>query len=218
MPKLVVALDCKLNEAWNLIDKLGNLVYYKIGLELYSNPKFHDLLNSLDRNRIFLDLKLYDTPNTVKRTVLNVLDFYEPLLLTVSKNVKSAMEAVHEKSEHLDENGSMQKIRTNIIEVDRLTTDSTFKYDWSFKTQAHGLASQYQLSFQARELNPEKILVVPGIRIPGDDEHEHNTNLQFENYELKGFKHIDYVVVGRPIVNSLEPLEKYKKYEYFINQ
>src|SRR5215468_2214472 len=72
---IIVALDVEsAEEARGLIDALGAHVdFYKVGMELYAAagmPIVHELL---DRGKsVFLDLKLYDIPETVKRTVARV--------------------------------------------------------------------------------------------------------------------------------------------------
>jgi orotidine-5'-phosphate decarboxylase len=69
---LIVALDIdSASEARALVDRLGEHVgFYKVGLELYTTaglPFVHELI---DRGKdVFLDLKLYDIPETVKRAV-----------------------------------------------------------------------------------------------------------------------------------------------------
>jgi len=69
---LIIALDLEsADEARSLVNRLGDSVdFYKVGLELYTAvgmPIVHELL---DRGKqVFLDLKLYDIPETVKRAV-----------------------------------------------------------------------------------------------------------------------------------------------------
>ncbi|HEY2013080.1 MAG TPA: orotidine-5'-phosphate decarboxylase, partial [Bryobacteraceae bacterium] len=72
---IIVALDVEsADEARALVARLGSHVdFYKVGMELYAAagmPVVHELL---DRGKqVFLDLKLYDIPETVKRTVAQV--------------------------------------------------------------------------------------------------------------------------------------------------
>jgi orotidine-5'-phosphate decarboxylase len=68
--ELIVALDYpKADQAFSLVEKLEGLpVIYKIGLELFigSGPDFvREMVHR--KQRIFLDLKLHDIPNTVAR-------------------------------------------------------------------------------------------------------------------------------------------------------
>jgi orotidine-5'-phosphate decarboxylase len=72
---LIVALDVEsAAEARELVSKLGDAAsFYKVGLELYaaSGMDFVHELKSLG-HRVFLDLKLYDIGETVKRAVARV--------------------------------------------------------------------------------------------------------------------------------------------------
>ncbi len=76
-PKLAVALDFSSSEkALSLVSDLKGLgVVYKIGLELFisSGPSVVRNLVSLGEE-IFLDLKLFDIPNTVSHAALMIAD------------------------------------------------------------------------------------------------------------------------------------------------
>jgi len=68
--KLIVALDApSAADALRLVDKLDDLaVHYKVGLELFNAAGPHVVLELARRGKkVFLDLKLHDIPNTVKR-------------------------------------------------------------------------------------------------------------------------------------------------------
>src|SRR5436190_11936917 len=69
---IIVALDLEsVAEARALVDKLGNPVgFYKVGLELYAASGMQMVRELEDRGKdVFLDLKLFDIGETVKRTV-----------------------------------------------------------------------------------------------------------------------------------------------------
>jgi len=72
MNPLIIALDFESAEkARELVDRLGDAVsFYKVGLELYAAagmPFVRELVGQ--GKQVFLDLKLYDIPETVKRAV-----------------------------------------------------------------------------------------------------------------------------------------------------
>ena len=72
---IIVALDFgNAQEARSLVARLGDSVdFYKVGMELYAAagmPFARELVES--GKRVFLDLKLYDIPETVKRAVAQV--------------------------------------------------------------------------------------------------------------------------------------------------
>ena len=72
---LIVALDLETTaEARTLVNALGDSVsFYKVGLELYAAAGM-DFVRELKSqgHRVFLDLKLYDIGETVKRAVAQV--------------------------------------------------------------------------------------------------------------------------------------------------
>jgi len=74
-PPVIVALDvATVGEARSLIRALGDSAsFYKVGLELYTGVGM-DFVRELksEGHRVFLDLKLYDIGETVKRAVAQV--------------------------------------------------------------------------------------------------------------------------------------------------
>ena len=74
--RLIVALDTPTAaDAWALVERIGDAAgFYKIGLELFASGGAFELLERLANrgNMVFLDLKLYDIPETVRRAVANL--------------------------------------------------------------------------------------------------------------------------------------------------
>lgn len=75
--RLIVALDLpNIEQARNLVKILkGTVSFFKLGLRLQYEPGFGDLLTELkdDGNRIFLDAKMYDIPETVSGAVASAV-------------------------------------------------------------------------------------------------------------------------------------------------
>ncbi len=72
---LIVALDVESpEEARTLVSRLGDTVsFYKVGMELYAAAGMPFVCELLGRGKeVFLDLKMYDIPETVKRAVAQV--------------------------------------------------------------------------------------------------------------------------------------------------
>ncbi len=72
---VIVALDVETAaEARSIVAALGDSVsFYKVGLELYTSTGM-DFVHELKSqgHRVFLDLKLYDIPETVRRAVVQI--------------------------------------------------------------------------------------------------------------------------------------------------
>ena len=80
---IIVALDVpSAAEALSLVDRLGDSVgLYKVGMELYAaaGPAFVKELLARG-GRVFLDMKFYDIPETVKRATAQVAEMGVSLL------------------------------------------------------------------------------------------------------------------------------------------
>ena len=72
---IIVALDLEsAEEARALIARLGSSVnFYKVGMELYASAGMEFVRELVREGReVFLDMKFYDIPETVKRAVAQV--------------------------------------------------------------------------------------------------------------------------------------------------
>ena len=72
---LIIALDLdNADEARTLVAQLGSSVeFYKVGMELYAAEGMSFVRELIDQGkRVFLDLKLYDISETVKRAVATI--------------------------------------------------------------------------------------------------------------------------------------------------
>ena len=71
--RLIFALDVpSTEEAESLIESLGDSVsFYKLGLQLFMTGGYFQLIEKLQKlqKKIFVDLKLFDVPETVKNAV-----------------------------------------------------------------------------------------------------------------------------------------------------
>src|SRR6478735_5957543 len=74
--RLIFALDVPTpEEALQVVDQLGEeITFYKLGLQLFMTPGYFSLVDELKRRgkRIFVDLKFFDVPETVKNAVANL--------------------------------------------------------------------------------------------------------------------------------------------------
>lgn len=72
---LIIALDVEgAEQAREIVDRLdGSVDFYKVGMELYAGEGMTFVRELLDRGkRVFLDLKLYDIGETVRRAVARI--------------------------------------------------------------------------------------------------------------------------------------------------
>jgi orotidine-5'-phosphate decarboxylase len=220
--KIIVALDLdNINKATKLVKELKKEVYaFKIGHEFFYNfgikgyRKIYEICP-----KIFLDLKLHDIPNTVEKG-LKAISKLRPIFTTI----------------HISGGDEMQKIsalknnkKTNILGVTVLTSldeKQTLKYyneknvnnlvkkfaNFAKKNNLSGLVcSPLEINIVRKEVGKKMILIVPGIRteknmhLKKDDQKRTLTPKEAINLGA------DFLVIGRPIIESKNPLETIQK-------
>jgi len=97
VPEIIIALDYNnFSEIKSIVDNLGKLVtFYKIGLEAFVSIGKESLEYLIKQNkRIFLDLKLHDIPNTVKKAAVAAMQTYKIDLLSI--HIQGGIEMISE--------------------------------------------------------------------------------------------------------------------------
>ena len=217
--KVIVALDSKnLNKSIKLVRTLKDYVYaFKVGYQFFFNfglngyKKIYSICP-----KIFLDLKLYDIPNTVNYG-LEALIKIKPLFTTI----------------HISGGDEMMKAAkiknriTKILGVSILTSmDSkqTQKYynqknvsllvkkfaKNAKKNNLDGIVcSPKEIKYIRKEVGEKFIIVTPGIRI--DDNIKSDDQKRVETPKNAIELGADYLVIGRPITESKDPLKVLKE-------
>ena len=223
--KIIVALDLdNINKATKLVKELKKEVYaFKIGHEFFYNfgikgyKKIYEICP-----KIFLDLKLHDIPNTVEKG-LKAISKLRPIFTTI----------------HISGGDEMQKIsalknnkKTKILGVTVLTSldeKQTLKYyneknvnnlvkkfaNFAKKNNLSGLVcSPLEINIVRKEVGKKMILVVPGIRPIKKTSSKKDDQKRTLNPKQAIDLGADFLVIGRPIIESKNPLDTIKK----INQ
>ena len=209
--KTIVALDMPtLEDNLNLVEQLGDHQWYKTGLNFVTQNGFDAVRNLAQHKNVFLDLKLYDIGNTVQDAVRNVADMGVKFLTVMG-------------DPHIVEAASKVKGDVKILAVTVLTSlnrndlnmnlivDGDIQYiverraELAFRfAGADGVICSPEEVKIIRHNYKDKLIVTPGIRPwgqSGDDQKRIATR-------EKAFTHgADYVVVGRPVYQSNNPLE-----------
>ncbi len=205
--RLIFALDvAEVNEAKDIVSELDESVnFYKIGMELLMTGKYFELLNWLVEydKKVFVDLKFFDVPETVGRTIARLSD-YGATFATVHGN------------QALMENAAQNKKNLKILAVTALTSldkgdldDLGFDCDVqdlvisrakrAFEAGCDGVVSSgLEVPFLRKYVDNKLIAVTPGIRpVANDDDQKRVVDV------ATAFKNgSDYIVVGRPIKNA----------------
>ena len=211
--RLIVALDVPdRGDALAAVDRLsGHVGYFKIGLELFSleGPRLVEEIR--DRGeRIFLDLKLHDIPNTVAGAIRSVCKLGIDMVTVHASGGLAMMEAAAREAQA---SGSPPLILavtalTSLSEEDmkRLGVDGSMQ-KWverlartACDAGIRGLvASAKEIPVLRNKLDPQLQLVIPGIRPAGTgNQDQSRTATPYDAIKAGA----NYLVVGRPILKA----------------
>ena len=219
--KIIVALDGNnFSKIKKIALSLKNEVYaYKVGYEFFFNfgidgyKKIKEIYP-----KIFLDLKLHDIPNTVEQGI-KALEKLKPVFTTI----------------HISGGDKMNKFsvkktsrKTKILGVSILTSldsNQTKKYyneknvqllvkklvKYAKKNGLDGIVcSPLEIKTIRKEIGKRMIIVVPGIRpinYSKKNDDQKRTLTPIEAIEMGA----NYLVIGRPITSSKNPLKTIKE-------
>ena len=205
--RLIFALDVpEVEEAKDIVSELDESVnFYKIGMELLMTGKYFELLNWLVDNdkKVFVDLKFFDVPETVGRTIARLSD-YGATFATVHGN-----QALMEKAAQNKKNLKILAV-TALTSLDRGDLDDLgfdcnvqdlviSRAKRAFAAGCDGVVSSgLEVPFLREYVDNKLIAVTPGIRpVANDDDQKRVVDVG------TAFKSgSDYIVVGRPIKNA----------------
>lgn len=211
-----MALDVSsLAEARRYVQDLESVVwFYKIGLELFLAVNVRFIEELRDRNcRIFLDLKMNDIDETVRRAVNLAADLGVDFL-TILGNHATAKAAVLGRGDRqmkiltvpllsswgekdLQDLGLLGAHLGDPARFHTLDDYVLWRADMAMAQGCDGLIASGNYVRILRERFGDKVLIVsPGVRPAGQNTHEHQRSLTpFEAIQAGA----DYLVVGRPI-------------------
>ena len=213
--RLIFALDVAgPDEARSLVTELGDSVcFYKIGLELFMAGGYFELLDWLaaQGKKIFVDLKFFDVPETVKRAVAALKG--RPVEFATVHGNQGIMEAAVAA-------GSGVKILavTVLTSLDRGDlADLGFPCDTAelvlsrarraLEAGCAGVISSGLEAARLREYLGDRLLIVsPGIRPVDNASVDDQKRIVSPRQAFESGA--DYIVVGRPIRNAADPRAK----------
>lgn len=209
---IIVALDVdSADEARNLVAEIGGSVnFYKVGMELYASAGVEFVRELIDQGKdVFLDLKFYDIPETVKRAVAQVARTGVKFLTThaVSSVMRAAVEgrgdaplkllAVTVLTSFGPEDLAEQGYTGSVADLVALRAKMAMDIGMD------GIVASPLEAVSVRQIiGPKKLLVTPGVRSAGaakGDQKRTATPLQAVRDGA------DYLVMGRQITRAQEP-------------
>lgn len=150
----------------------------KVGLELYAASGSDAIITvSALGYRVFLDLKLHDIPTTVGKAA-NVLGAVGVSYLTIHTAggvamTRAGVEGLREGAERAGLDAPVA-LGVTVLTSDDTATPDVFDERVRIAVEAGcgGLVCSATDAGRAKELAPQLVRVVPGIRMPGGDVHD----------------------------------------------
>ena len=217
--ELCVALDLPTKEEnLSLIEQIKEHdVWLKVGLRTYirDGETFLDDIKRINPDfKIFLDLKLYDIPNTMADAAESIMGLGVDMFNVHASAGKRAMSAVMERL-----NG--YKKRPIVLAVTALTSFSEDEFTAVYETNIAKKADQFAKdamesgmdgvvcsAFESASIkkttDAKFMTLTPGIRPFGEDvgDQKRVADVAFAKREK-----VDFIVVGRPIYQAQNPSE-----------
>ncbi len=219
-----VIIACDFNskeELLNFLSKFGDeSIYLKVGMELFyaEGPAIIKEIKAKG-HKIFLDLKLHDIPNTVKKA-MNVLSKLDVDMVNVhASGTVAMMEAALEGLTR--EDGT----RPLIIAVTQLTSTSEERMrddlliekpldevvlHYAKNTKKAGLDGIVCSAHEAKKIHDncgeDFLTITPGIRFADGNVGDQVRVMTPAQAKIEGS---NYIVVGRPITQAEDPLAAY---------
>ena len=209
---IIVALDVETaDEARALVRRLdGRVSFYKVGMELYAAAGMSIVRELIDQgNDVFLDLKLYDIPETVKRAVAQVAKL--PVRFLTVHAVRSVMCAAKEGR------GDSGLKLLGVTVLTSFGPDDLADLGYSCgvpelvaertrQAMAAGVdgvvSSPLEVAAVRRIAGPDAILVTPGVRSTGSAKGDQKRVATPAEAIRNG---ADYLVIGRQITRAHDP-------------
>jgi orotidine-5'-phosphate decarboxylase len=213
--KIIVALDVpSANEALNLCDRLSQVCFWKVGLELFIADGSTILRELKARDKkIFLDLKLHDIPNTVASACRVATKYGADFLTIHASGGKAMMQAAQSE---------VQGSPTQLLAVSLLTSISTVELQSDLLVpleipeyvaklvllaKESGLSgavcSPHEVTKLRSLLGDDFCFVTPGVRPAGTAIGDQSRVMTPKDAISAG---ANYLVIGRPITAAPDPI------------
>jgi len=209
---VIVALDVETaQEARALVDRLGESIeFYKVGMELFTAARMSIVCELIDRRKeVFLDLKLYDIPETVKRTVAQVARTGVRFLTVhaVGSVLRAAVEGKGAEGPRLLAVTVLTSFGpADLVELGYSCEISELVFMRTRQAIEAGVqgvvTSPLEAAAVRRIAGPETIIVTPGVRSAGSSRGDQRRVATPVEAIRAG---ADYLVIGRQITRAADP-------------
>lgn len=210
---LIVALDVESRaEALRLVERCGERIgFYKVGLELFTaeGPGVVRDLKAAGK-RVFLDLKMYDIGETVKRAAARAAELGVELLTVhcVPQVIRAAVEGVRGSGARILAVTVLTSFDQKDLEdlgVSGRTPSEHVLWlaERGVEAGAHGfVCSPLEAKSLRAVAGADRLLVTPGVRSAGAAAHDQKRVATPAEALAAG---ADYLVIGREITRAADP-------------
>ena len=216
--KLCVALDLpSKHENSALAQKLKSEdVWLKVGLRSFirdGEALLHEIKSINPNFKIFLDLKIHDIPNTMADAAESMVDLGVDMFNVHASSGVKAMRMVMERVNTFP-NPPIVLAVTALTSFDNASFEAIYKtsiaqkvVDFAkdaYESGLHGVVCSVYESLDIKSQTASSFLTLtPGIRPFGESSHDQERVADLETAKAQNS---DFIVVGRPIYHSSDPL------------
>ncbi len=221
---VIVACDfANAEQVLTFLDKFGEKKpFVKIGMELFygAGPQIVKEIKARG-HKIFLDLKLHDIPNTVKKSMAVLSNLDVDMCNLHAAGTKAMMEAAIEGLTRPDGTRPILIAVTQLTSTDQesLEKDLLIKepidkvvMHYAFTAKSAGLDGVVCSPLEAKKVHDvcggEFVTVTPGVRFADNSVGDQKRVMTPAQAKLEGS---DYIVVGRPITAAEDPVAAYER-------
>ena len=217
---VIVALDFATGkETLEFLDNFHEKLFVKIGMELFYSEGSNIVKEIKKRgHKIFLDLKLHDIPNTVKKS-MSVLSNLDIDMTNVhasgtKRMMSAALEGLGEKEIILiavtQLTSTDQETMGKELLINKPLDEVVLKYGQNAKDAGlRGVVcSPLEAPVIHEHLGKDFLTITPGVRLERDDKGDQKRVTTPKMAKELGS---DYIVVGRSITKADDPVIAYRK-------
>ena len=222
---VIIALDFPTREeTLAFLDRFpaGEKPFVKIGMELYyaEGPAIVREIKARG-HKIFLDLKLHDIPNTVKRAMAVLSGLDVDMVNLHAAGTSAMMKAALEGLTRPDGTRPLLIAVTQLTSTDAAALRGELLIEGSMvetvlcyarNAAASGLdgvvCSPLEAALVKDRCGADICTVTPGVRFAGGDAGDQKRVM---TPEQAGGNGCDYIVMGRPITQAPDPVEAYRR-------
>ncbi len=221
--QLCIALDLPTKEEnLALVSKVKNYdVWLKVGLRTYirDGEEFLKALKTINPNfKIFLDLKLYDIPNTMADAAESIMGLGVDMFNIHASAGKRAMQTVMQRLEKYEKRPLVLAVTAltsfsedefrDVYEADIATKANQFAQDAKEAGLDGVVCSAYESLAIKNITNENFMTLTPGIRPFGEDAGDQK---RVADVAFAQEQKVDFIVVGRPIYQAQDPAKVVEK-------